>query len=266
MQIQAMIAQFPVSWNIAANMASIQALLEQAAEDSLVLFPEGGLSGYSDETAFYAGLDDTALSSALDQLKRIAQQCSLHLWVGACYRQQGRWYNAAWGFTPQGQTHIYHKVNLATAERGMVTGGMQLPVFELEFPQGSVRVGVQICRELRYPEQWGWLARQGAQVLLHLNNATGSDAEQPVWRSHLVSRAAETQRFVLSANNAAARQKCPTLAIAPRGLILDEVISDQPHALRVDLDLDQVSDWYLSQSRTDVVKIISTSWLDEMDN
>jgi predicted amidohydrolase len=122
-------------------------------------------------------------------------------------------------------------------------------------PDGSFSVGIQLCRELRFPEQWGWMARRGAQILLHLNNAKRDDRYLPVWKSHLISRAAETQRFVISANVAAPKQMSPTIVIAPDGQVLDEVVSDRLAVLRVGLDLSQVSDWYLGQCRTDVVRI-----------
>jgi hypothetical protein len=93
--------------------------------------------------------------------------------------------------------------------------------------------------------------------MLHLNNAVGDDSWQPVWKSHLVSRAAETQRFVLSANNAATRQVCPTLAVAPDGQVMGEVVSEKLEFLRLALDLTRVSNLYLDQRRTDVVAIKS---------
>jgi len=132
-------------------------------------------------------------------------------------------------------------------------------VFELNTPEGKIRAGIQICRELRFPEQWGWLARGGAQIILHLNNAIGDDLFQSVWKSHLVSRAAETQRFVISANNAAPKQGSPTIAIAPDGQIIDEIVSAELGILRVELDLSKVSNWYLDQSRSDVVAIKSSN-------
>jgi predicted amidohydrolase len=127
----------------------------------------------------------------------------------------------------------------------------------LNTPAGNVLIGVQICRELRFPEQWGWLARRGAQMILHLNNATGDSSYQPIWRSHLVSRAAEMQRFVLSANHAAAEQVSPTIAIAPDGHVMAEAVSTDLEILRIELDLSKVSNLYLDQSRTDVVTIKS---------
>ncbi|RPI91587.1 MAG: hypothetical protein EHM40_15335, partial [Chloroflexi bacterium] len=87
--------------------------------------------------------------------------------------------------------------------------------------------------------------------------ATGDSSYQPVWKSHLVSRAAETQRFVLSANNAAAEQVSPTIAIDPDGRIIGEVVSPELDVLRAELDLSKVSNLYLDQSRTDVVAIKS---------
>jgi hypothetical protein len=46
-----------------------------------------------------------------------------------------------------------------------------------------------------------------------------------------------------------------TIAIAPNGEILGEIISAQRQVLRVELDLSQVSDWYLNQCRNDIVVI-----------
>lgn len=126
-------------------------------------------------------------------------------------------------------------------------------MFELPTSHDPVSVGVQICRELRFPEQWAALARRGAQVILHLNNAIGDDRDRSVWKSHLVSRAAETQRFVISANNATPQQTSPTLVVAPDGQVMGEVVSARVETLRVELDLSRVSNWYLDQSRTDIV-------------
>ena len=97
----------------------------------------------------------------------------IHLWVGTYIQDGSQWFNAAFGFTPSGGAHQYRKINLATHERGTISPGSDLPVFELQVPEGILKVGVQICREIRYPEQWGWLAQQGAQAILHLNNAVG---------------------------------------------------------------------------------------------
>jgi predicted amidohydrolase len=255
MNINAILAQFPVSLSIRKNIQTIDSILETAHAGDLVLFPEGSVSGYSADTSFLSQINQQELNDGLNHLQKEAQERKINLWAGACVNKDGKWFNAAYGFLADGTRHIYHKINLANHERGVFSTGDDLPIFELFTSQGKVLIGIQICRELRYPEQWGWLARNGAQIILHLNNAVGDSSFQPVWKSHLVSRAAETQRFVLSVNNAAEQQVSPTIAIAPDGKVISEIVSATTGILRLELDLSRVSDIYLKQCRSDVIAI-----------
>lgn len=255
MKISALLVQFPVTLSVKDNLAAITHGLKQAIPGDLVVCPEGCLSGYERDVAFLGAIDQPAVADALQKLEEQVMEAAVHLWLGACVCRDGNWYNMAFGLTPHGEILEYAKVNLATHERGKFTAGDSLPVFRLNFPPGQVAVGVQVCRELRFPEQWGWLARQGAQVFLHLNNAVGNSQNRTVWRSHLISRAAETGRFVLSANNGAPGRQCPSMAVAPDGQMLGEIGFKGASTLHVSLDLSRVSDWYISQSRHDVVRI-----------
>jgi predicted amidohydrolase len=253
MHINILLAPFPVSFSVRHNLDTMLSVLDCARGADLVVFPEGSVSGYADDLSFLDGVDLEAVAGALERLQAEAMQRGVHIWAGACRREEGQWSNQGLGFAPGGERHVYRKINLATHERGRFAAGDALPVFDLAIGGETVRIGVQLCRELRFPEQWRYLARRGAQVILHLNNAIGGNFELPVWRSHLVSRAAENQRFVVSVNNAASVQKCPSLAVAPNGLVLGELVSGQLGLVRVGLDLGLVSDWYLGQSREDVV-------------
>jgi predicted amidohydrolase len=252
MILSAILSQFPVSSSIQTNLEAIVSALDTAQPGDLVIFPEACVSGYSIDTSFLSTVNIEESKHALSQIQKEAIRRQIHIWVGACIREEGKWFNAAYGFTQAGEVHTYYKVNLATHERGFLWAGSELPVFNLATPAGTVKVGVQMCRELRFPEQWRLLAHRGAQLILHMDNATGDDHYQSVWRSHLISRAAETQRFVLSVNNAAPKQICPTMAIGPDGLVLGEIVSAWAENLRVSLDLTQVSDYYLNQSRMDI--------------
>lgn len=254
-QLSCRVIQFPVSLSIPANLKTILAVLETAQPWELLLFPEGALSGYASDPSFLEQVNLDELNASLDVLQAEAAQRRVSLWVGAVNQLAGRWYNQAYGFTPHGQRQVYRKINLANHERGVFTAGDDLPLFELFTPGGPVPIGIQICRELRFPEQWLWLARQGAQIFLHPNNAVGTRRFQSVWRSHLVARAAETQRFVLSANAAHLEQISPTLVVGPDGLVLAEVLADHLAVLQVELDLQLVSNLYQEQSRQDVVGI-----------
>lgn len=257
MHLTAVVAQFTVSLSIQKNLEMIDSVLEQTNAGNWVIFPEGSVSGYSPDMSFLQHIDHSMLMAGLQHIQQKAEQQKINIWVGACMNVDGKWFNTAYGFTADGNAHMYRKINLANQERGAFSVGDHLPTFDVNTPEGTVKIGIQICRELRFPEQWGWLARCGAQVILHLNNAVGEDRFQSVWKSHLVSRAAETQRFVLSANNAAPKQGSPTIAVAPDGLVMGEIISAELDVLRVELDLAQASSKLLDQSRSDVVAIQS---------
>ena len=255
MKITVLLAQFPVTLSIPENLAAIQQVIEAAQPGDWLIFPEGAVSGYSSDITFLEQVNQEEVEAGLEHLQGQARKRGNYIWAGACYFEAGHWYNAAFGFTPAGNRYRYNKANLATHERGFMATGSELPVFAVQTDQGVVRVGVQICRELRFPEQWTWLAQGGAQLFLHLNNAVGGAHVFSVWRSHLVSRAAETQRFVFSVNNADTQQTSPTVAISPQGQVLGEISGEKAAFLRVEADLTQVLDWYLNQRREDLVSL-----------
>ncbi|WP_374214976.1 nitrilase-related carbon-nitrogen hydrolase [Streptomyces longispororuber] len=116
-------------------------------------------------------------------------------------------------------------------------------------------LGVQICREIRFPEQWQHLADRGAQAFIYLTHAANPSEPAGVWCSHLISRAAENQRFVLAANVADPRQHCPSRVVSPRGEVLAEAAASQTAVIRTTIDLDESADWYLGQRRQDLLKL-----------
>jgi omega-amidase len=137
----------------------------------------------------------------------------------------------------------YRKRNLAHMERPLFAAGVDLPVFI----SGQTQVGVQLCRELRFPEQWISLAHGGAEIFVHPNNGVARRSVFEVWRSMLVARAHETQRFVISANASRHDQHCPSVVVAPSGVVLVESPAGVTEVVRTELDLAQVGDEYLSQ-------------------
>jgi predicted amidohydrolase len=264
-RIPVVIGQLEIGWDPAGNSARITSFLRaEASPGCLVVLPEAALSGYDDELSGLGSLDPRALTTAAAAVAATATERGLHVLCGSLLPENGTWYNAALYFGPAGERWIYRKVNLATHERGRLSAGSALRPLTLPAGPGCrdtgsatapVSVGVQLCRELKYPEQWHVLARHGAQVLAYLTYAANPQIPGGVWRSHLVSRAAETQRFVLAANVAHRDQHCPSLIVTPRGDVIAEATGTSPQALRAELDLAEVSDWVLSQQRGDVISV-----------
>lgn len=250
--IHAAVLQFPVTMDVRRNVDALTRLVETLPSGALAVAPEGMLSGYLPRPEVIDHLDTAATSGAIEQASALSQRCAVHIVAGGCVRDGEVWRNRSYVFTPQGERFHYDKINLATSERGAFAPGDQLPVFDLRIGEVPVKLGIQMCREIRYAEQWRALARAGAQVIAYSNNAVASTIGDALWRSHVVSRAGETQRFVLGANNADPRQTCPSLIVSPAGDVLCEMRGDVLGCANAVIDLAEVSDWTINQARDDL--------------
>lgn len=258
MKASVVCAPFPITFDVTENVHRMVDLLEQCDAHDVVVFPEASLSGYSDDIRFLAAVDQQRVDEGLDRVHGVARQKHLHVFAGACRQDDQGWRNQAWYLAPTGQRSVYNKANLATHERGHMVPGDALPLFYLSLPEGILRVGVQLCREIRFPEQWQGLAQAGAELLVYMTYATDDALHRPVWRSHLISRAAENQRWLAAVNVAHGVPLCPSMLINPAGLVICERVPEQADLMRAEIDTEAVSDWYLSQRRTDLTQHAET--------
>lgn len=254
MKVSVLIGQFPITFDIDVNLNNIKRLLDKSSKDDLVILPEGALSGYSDDISFLKHIQIEKLNLAMNQLKQEVMKRKIHIIFGSCINENFNWYNAAIGYSYENSDFIYRKVNLAMHEKGIFKAGNELPVFEIKIKGQTLKLGIQLCREIRYPEQWRILALNDAQIFIYLTNAVIGKGLS-VWRSHLISRAAENQRYVLASNNAHEKQHCPTMLIAPSGEIISEIISSEISFIRETINIDETSNWYINQSRNDIVNL-----------
>ncbi len=156
--IGALIGQFPATGSVGENLGAMRRILGLARPGELVVMPEGALSGYEEDPAFLSGVDPAEIEEGIRVLADEAAGRGVHLFFGSCLLEDGRWYNAGLYRGPNGESFTYRKVNLATKERNAFAAGSELPVLEITVGGRPVRVGVQLCRELRYPEHWRHLA------------------------------------------------------------------------------------------------------------
>jgi predicted amidohydrolase len=255
MNVNVLAGQVPITWNIVDNVATVAAALQLTNPHDLLVLPEGMISGYDDQLTGLATLQPGEVSEAIDAVSDMVRARSIHLMCGTLLYDDGGWSNTAMYFAPEGERRVYRKVNLATGERNRLIAGSHLPVFELRFNDGPLKVSPQLCRELRFSEQWHVPARQGAQLFVYLTYAANPRESIDVWRSHLVSRAAETQRFVIAANVAHPDRHCPTMIVSPKGEVIAEVLGPEAVTLRSTIDSDDVGHWFVDQQRDDVVRI-----------
>jgi omega-amidase len=96
--------------------------------------------------------------------------------------------------------HRYDKIHLfrPTGDHRTFTPGTRIGCFRLRTEGRSVRAGVVLCYDLRFPELTRMMARQGMQILFV--PARWPAARDDAWRTLLKARAIENQVFVAGCN------------------------------------------------------------------
>lgn len=245
------IAQLIVTRKIAHNLNKILKIVYGSGKNEWLIFPEGMLSGYYPEDDNYPGqLNFKEIAEGILKIEAAVKEKNCLCLFGTAYKFTNDWYNSA-VIVSKSETKYYFKNNLATLDRKHFKQGNKLDIYE----ENGVRFGIQMCRELVFPEQWKSLKKQKAQVVFHLNNAIKPG---DFIRNHLViSRAFENQYFVCSVNNADASQTQPSLIVSPLGEVIYQSEPRKEVVKKVKLDLSQVKNDYLTQERTDLVEVVS---------
>lgn len=245
------IAQLIVSKDIQGNLNKVVSVLQDSAQGEWVLFPEGMISGYyPEETDFLSQLNVDAIDKALDTITQIVKEKKIVCLIGSALKENNTWYNCSIVLSPD-QRIIYRKNNLSTLDRNHFVAGSELKVYE----QDNIKFGIEMCRELAFPEQWKLLKKDGAQIIFHINNAIKESDK--IREQVLVARAFENQAWVCSVNNAASPQTMSSMIIDPSGKVVWNSIPQKEEVHTEELDLSLVSTQYLQQERTDLVEVVS---------
>ena len=189
------------------NKRALSVLISEAASQGadLVLLPEMCLSMNSD---YYQDLAED--SATLDWLAAQAATHSLWLVAGAVPQpapgDDARVRSASLVFNPEGElVKRYDKIHLFDVDVGDAQGSYResdtfsagSDIVNIETPVGNI--GLTICFDLRFPEQYQALRDAGADIILVPAAFTHTTGEAH-WEILLKARAIETQCYVLAAN------------------------------------------------------------------
>lgn len=162
----------PEPWNKAANFSKLEQYARRAAAQGaqVIVTPEGFLEGYvgnekrtPDLTRDkYMAAGEELNGALLKRVRALAQELKVYLLIGFAERRDGRMFNSAVIFSPDGGIASHYSKSHTAADEPFNTKGAEFPVSPTRFG----RWGTLICFDRQLPETARILALKGAQLIL----------------------------------------------------------------------------------------------------
>lgn len=191
------LVQMPcIEGNRKENFARANGLLQghaSKADTDFIILPELFAIGFRQED--YSVQGPSVPGATSEFLERTAEEHSAYV-VGTGLEKAGsKYYNTLVIATPAGKTlGTYRKIHPFQAERDVFEGGKKIVLFDLK----GIKVGVEICYDIRFPEVTRKLALEGAELVLV--PAAFPDPRAAHWDNLVMARAIENQLFMAAAN------------------------------------------------------------------
>jgi predicted amidohydrolase len=225
--------QFAVSESVKQNARAIRRFLKKAraAEADLVHFSECALSGYvGTDFASFDGYDWALLKD--ETLKILALAGELGLWVVLGSTHPLTWpnrpHNCLYLIDAEGKlVNRYDKRFCTPGDLLHFTPGNRFITFDLN----GVKCSLLICFDLRFPELYRELYRQGVQcVFQSFYNARqkGPSVHTHIMRQTMQCHAATNHFWVSMANSSGYYAPYPSCFIQPDGVIAAQLRPNRP--------------------------------------
>ncbi len=237
MKIRVAIIQMDVSaGKPERNLSRAASFLKEAREHGadVALLPELWLSGYVLDRA--GELASPLGEGFFREIAALAREHSVYLIGSTLEEKDGRFYNTATIYSPEGELlGVYRKTHLFApmGETRYLSPGNETPVFTL--PWG--RTALAICYDLRFPELFRLYTLKGAEIIFVPAHWPESRIE--FWRLFLRARAAENQLFVVGCNRTKNEFGGWSGAYGPRGQVIVEGGKEEA-ILLASIDLEEV--------------------------
>jgi omega-amidase len=240
-------AQIDTDRDIAANLAKIEAMLQQAHGRGcqMLLFHEGCLTGYPDE-AGVKQLDFDQVQQAEERVRGLAAEMELAVLLGSTSRCDGAVFNDVLIIDESGRRLGRYAKTWRAGEPWYGAGSGPV-IFRL----CGVEATVIICHDLRYPELVRLSVVAGARIIFIANNESGPQSERKLlgYRSMQISRATENLAYAVMANAPADAHDLGRIntshgnskIVDPMGNVLDEAGVFEQRLVVAEIDLAQAS-------------------------
>lgn len=168
------------------NLEHAERYMAQAADAGchIIVFPEMGLSGYNDPSAFPESvqpLDSPFIQHFADLTLRYAIAAS-----GGFIETNPSGKPFITQVLAQGGhiTGVYHKVHVVDEEAAWFSPGEELPVFDLTVHGDQIKCALAICADSDRPDLFTTFARKGARIVFHSSapGLYGRRTDETSWR------------------------------------------------------------------------------------
>lgn len=264
------LCQLPVTGDLHQNHAAMESMVREAADRGceIVCLPEMWPCPY--EHAAFIVFAEPEGGETWDVLRRIAQDCGVYLIGGSVPEQEGdRVYNTCYVFSPAGEQIAKHRkvhlfdIDVLGGQRFMesstFTPGDTFTVFDTPF--GCV--GVAVCFDIRFVEQFRAMALEGAKIIL-VPGAFNLTTGPAHWALSFRMRAVDNQCFTAGCSpardmTASYHAWGHSMVCDPWGRVLQEM-DENPGLLVQEIDLgyaDEIRDQIpiLKNRRTDLYRL-----------
>lgn len=240
LMVKVAVAQFAPGGQPEANLGEVRALIAEAAAQGaeLVVLPE-----YASYFEHRMGPAFAEHAQPLDGpftegVREAAAATGVTAVFGLVERAEGqRFRNAAVAVSGDGVVAVYRKTHLydafgASESTWVEAGALEPPQ---TFLVGELRVGLQTCYDLRFPEVTRVLADAEVDLVLVPSDWVPGPGKVHHWRTLLTARAIENTAFVAAAGQIPPEGVGTSLILDPAGATLAELGEERGIAV-ADLD------------------------------
>ena len=220
--------QFAVGRSIRRNSRAICEFIRRAGEAGadIVHFSECALSGYvGTDFPSFEGYDWDLLRAETEKIITLAGEVGLWVVLGSTHRltQPNKPHNCLYLFSPEGKiVDRYDKRFCTSGDLRRLTPGNRFVNFTVK----GVKCSLLICFDLRFPELYRELYRQGVNCILQsFYNARqkGPSVHTHIIRQTMQCRAATNHFWASCANSSGYYSPYPSCFIQPDGVIAGQL-------------------------------------------
>lgn len=234
------VAQLAPGADVAANLEAVARLIAEAGEAGaeLVVLPEYASFFEPRMGPRFAEHAQSVDGPFIEAVRSAAADAGLVAVLGLVEAASGeRFHNTAVAVSGDGVVARYRKTHLydafgATESAWVEPGALEPPQ---TFLVGGLRVGLQTCYDLRFPEVTRVLADAEVDLVLVPADWVPGPGKVHHWRTLLTARAIENTAFVAAAGQIPPAGVGTSLVIDPAGEVLAELGEERGLAV-VDLD------------------------------